>query len=332
MKDSLKQRCELLVKNREIMKEGFTWENSMIFPLCAAIYAGRNMVIDPSRIKMCKEIIKQKTGFFSEFRGTANLVLAAMLAMEADSESRFESAQYAYEVLKKEFHASPYLPLSAYMAAGMAGANDFPGIAVKAKRLYEKMKKEHPFLTSSEDTGFAVLFALNSLSVETGIMEIEKCYQMLRQEFSAGNALQALSHVLALGEEDAAAKCQRTIALYRKLKERGCKYGTGMELATLGVLALSGDGTEQVTEEMVTDIAAADEYFHQNKGFGAFGIGRAQRIMYASIMVSGEFTGQDAGGTMNITAVNSITSIIIAEQAAIAAAVIASTAAASSGD
>ncbi len=326
MLESLEKRCRLFVRNRDIMKENFRWDNPIFYPLCASIYTFKDLEIQPLKIKDCKEIIKESTGIFSNFKSIALLPLASILALEESPKEKFLLVLRAYDILKDELKSSPYLPLAAFVLASMAEAQDFQRIALKAGNIYRRMKMEHPILTSKEDCGFAVLFALSSLSEEKAINEIEKCYSFLRSEFFSGNAVQGLSHTLALGEEEAEEKCRRTLEIFTKLKEKGCRYGTGAELSTLGLLALMG----REPEEVASDIALVNDFLLSCKGFGAFGIGKAQRIMYAALLVAKECEKEVEDSAVNTALVNSITSIIIAEQAAIAAAIAASTAAAAS--
>jgi hypothetical protein len=327
MIESLKQRCELFVVNREIMKNNFKWDNSMLYPLCASLYAANGLEVDAIKIKKCKEIIKKKTGMFSYFRGTTFLALATMLSLEENPEDKFEKIFDVYNLLKKKFHTTTFLTVAAFVVVKMVEPCEYDRVITKAKDIYIKMKKEHPILTSSEDCGFAVMFAVSDLSVHRAINEIEKCYSLLSGKFFSSNAVQALSHTLALAEDSAEVKCNKTMDIYNLLKEKKCKYGTGMELATLGVIALATDNVEQV----VNDIVEVNEYLQSNKGFGALGTGKSLRIMYAGILVANEYSNKFIIQTMNTTVINSLTSILIAQQVAIAAAVGASAAAASSG-
>lgn len=111
-------------------------------------------------------------------------------------------------------------------------------IAGRTRHIYELMRNEHPFLTSGEDSVFAAMLALSELTDEQIVEETEQCYRLLKPEFFSGNAVQSLSHVLALREGKAEDKCKATMELFHSLKARGCKYGTDYELATLGVLAM----------------------------------------------------------------------------------------------
>lgn len=185
------------------------------------------------------------------------------------------------------------------------------------------MKAEHPFLTSGEDCTYAALFALSNKAETDIIRDAESCYTILKGRFFASNALQNLSHVLALGEEAPEDKCARAAEIYEQLRSRGLKYGTRYELATLGVLALSGHNAGDIANE----IAEANEYLRTFRGFGNFGIGSKQRLMYAAMLTAIEHSGRTSGADF-AAVMNSVTALIIAGQAAVAAAIAASSASA----
>lgn len=140
----------------------------------------------------------------------------------------------------------------------------------------------------------------------------------MKPQFFSGNAVQSLSHVLALGDGRAEEKCSRTLLLYDRLKERGYKYGTDYELPTLGVLALS----EGDLMEIVTEMTDTDDFLAKQKGLGNWSIGRKQRLMYTGMLVQGEYV---KAGSLETAAINGTISMIVAQQAAMCAAVAAST-------
>ncbi|MDF2677263.1 MAG: hypothetical protein K0Q97_1581 [Bacillota bacterium] len=326
MMDSLKQRCKLFIQNRDIMKDNFKWDNSLMYPLCASIYTDKELEIDSNKVRMCKELIKDYTGIFSNFRSVPYLALTTMLSLEENPNMKFKEILKIYDVLKQEFHSSTYLPISAFVIADIAENQDYEKIVKKSKDIFLKMKKEHPFLTSGEDCGFAVITALSDLSPDAAISEMERCYGRLKSRFFSANAVQSLSHTLAMGEEEVKKKCDKVTYIFDELKERNCKFGTGIELSVLGLLAMITDDTDKI----INDIIDVNEYLLSFKGFGAMGIGKTQRIMYAAILVSQEYK-KNALNAMNLATVNSVTSIIIAQQVAMSA-IIASSAAASTAN
>lgn len=327
MEQLLKERLDLFIKNYKIMKSNFRWENSTLYPLCACLYTEQEIEVDPNKIKLGKAIIKKNTGLFSPFRATIHLIHATLLSLEKDPNNKFKKIGNVYESLKKEFWSSDYLPLSAFVMANMVEDSEYEEKVKKAKEIYQRMKKEHPFLTSAEDSSFALMFALSDLSVDKAIYEMEDCYQQLKDNFFSKNAVQSLSHTLALGEEDTGVKCKRLMDIFDGLKEKGYKFGTGVELSVLGVFAIVAKDIEKVVDEIIE----VYEYLLKTKVFGPFGT-RSQRLLYSSILLMEEYSKGSKDYLLNVTSINSITNLVIAQQIAVSATIAASVAASSSND
>lgn len=327
MREALLSRCKLFIENRNLIKEKFSWESTYMYPLCAGIFTSRNQTVNQVRMAECNAILKEKTGIFSNFRCMSKLPVVTMMALAENPVEKLEKSLRVYELLKGEFWGSNYLPMVSMIIEGLTEEENYEGIVRKTRHIYNLMKEEHPFLTSAEDSPMAALLALSSQEAEDAVKDMENCYQNLKEEFFSGNAVQSLSHVLAMGEGSAEMKCRRTMELFRALKERGKKYGTSYELATLGVLAL----VDVSVDVLAREIAEVDDYLSTQKGFGVFGVGSRQRLMYAGMLVMGDYV-KEACGTMEVSAVSGVISVIIAEQAAMCAAVAATTAAASSAN
>ncbi len=321
MKPELQKRCELFIHNRTIVKEAFPWENTYIYPICAGLFTARGHQADAQQLRDCHTLLKQNTGLFSNFRGTSKMATVASLALSNNPQDKMERLLTVYSKLKEVFWSSEYLTIAAAAIAHLAHPSQYEAIAQRTRVIYNRMKQAHPFLTSGDDSAFAALLALSGLDDALIEQEMERCYAVLKPGFWSGNAVQSLSHVLALGQEPAEVKCARTTALFCYLKDQGHKYGTNYELPTLGTLALSGAGIETLAQEII----AADNYLKTQKGFGGFGVGARQRLMYAGMLVMCD-TMPDAQ-TMEIAALNGVVALVIAQQAAICAAVAASAAA-----
>lgn len=326
MRDTLSALCGSFIENRDVIRESFVWENTYLFPVCAAIFMDKRRKADREHMKRCREILAEETGIFSNFRGAVKLPMISMMAVDQDPANKLAKALNVYSELKSHFFSSEYLPVASMIIADMAESCQYGEIAARTRRIYELMKREHPFLTSGEDSVFAALLSFSDLSDEEIVKETELCYSLLKPEFFSGNAVQSLSHVLALGGGNAKEQCARVKELYLDLKSRGCKYGTDYELATLGVLAM----LPEKTDSLAADIAEVDGFLADQKGYGFFGIGRKQRLMHAAMIVSSDYT-KDAGDyAMNTAAIGGTISMIAAQQAAMCAAIAASGAAAAS--
>lgn len=314
--------CKQLIDNRDRIKSVFSWDNSLIHLCCAGIYSAKGLTVDETVLQASRDLIKKKVGVFSNFRSTARSPIAAMISTSENPEQTLERGLTVYDLLKKEFWSSTYLPLAAMIIAQVAEPYQYEQIANRTRVLYNRIKAEHPFLTSGEDSAFCALMALSEKSDESLIMDMERCYEELKPNFFSSNAVQSLSHVLALCDGTVSEKCTRTMQLFEKLKAAGHKYGTDYELPTLGVLAMSGADLESVAADMIE----IDDWLADQKGFGFFSsITKKQRLMYAGILAQRDYSNESA---LQTAAVGGTISLIVAQEAAMCAAVAASTAAA----
>ena len=68
-------------------------------------------------------------------------------------------------------------------------------------------------------------------------------------------------------------------------------------------------------------MAETDQLLENIKGYGIFGVGKKQRLMHAAMLVTSDYLGKDHGMTMNSAAAGSVISLVAAQQAALCAAV-----------
>ena len=168
------------------------------------------------------------------------------------------------------------------------------GLAEKTKQIYQDMKGAHPWLTSENDLPFAALMALSGKDAAAVYAEAEEIYAILKKNLRADrDTLQMLSHILAIREGRADAKCEKLCALAEGLRAARHSLGRGSRLAILGLLADSGLPAEALVER----ICETDDFLKQHKPFrGLFGVGRDGRRMYAVQMVHAALSGEDSFG------------------------------------
>ncbi len=314
-------RCKNLIKNKETMKSAFAWEDGLTHLACAGIFINKEQTANEEMLLQCKDILKRNTGIFSNFKSTAKPMIVAMLAANENPQLLMERGLKVYDLLKEEFMSSVYLPIAAMIIAQYADEARYAELAQRTRRIYKQMRADHPFLTSGEDSTFCALMALLDKPDEVLLGDAEECYKTLKSNFFSSNAVQSLSHVLAMCDGEPKIKCQRTMELFQKLKDAGHKYGTSYELPTLGVLAMA-DGNQ---DEIAAEMAEIDQWLSEQKGFGFFSsISAKQRRMYAGMIAQQDYINDKM---MQGAAVNGVISLIVAQQAAMCAAITASAAA-----
>ena len=308
----LKKVCDDFIKNRDTLKETFKFQNSYLIPVCASYLTGRDQIVGAEQLKKCNALMKK--GLPMAFGGNAKLPVLSILAADYDPEEKLGRIQEIYRVLRQHFHGSEYLALVAAIMDGLASPVQYGQKARRGRDIYNKMKKEHPFLTSREDSVFAVLLAFSSRSDEELIADLEICFKSLKGEFATGNYLQSLSQVLAFSDDASQAKCKRFSALYQALKSIGLKYGRQYELAVLGALSVMPVDIGILADE----IRQVDTFLQAQKGYGVIGCNRKIRLMHAAMLVSGlhqenmEIHADAAGMTGTLA-------LLAAEQAAMCA-------------
>ncbi len=316
MKESIKQKCDLLISNKDKLEKEFKWGYSIMNIAAAFVFSGAQRTVDIERLKSTREVLKKNTGAFSSFRGHGEAVIASKMALKDNPEQYLNDIKTVYEKLHKgSIFDNEYLVQGAICICDAGRIYDADSIVEKYKELYKKMGKEHPILTSSGDIVFAVLLSLTDKSVDQIINEMEECYKYLKKELKlkvGSNEIQGLGEILALTDGDMKAKCDKVVKLYNTFKEQGLKVGTDYnEFASLGTLV----DIDVDYNTLVNEIAEVAEYLKAAKGFGSWSLDNKKRLMFASMLV-GDSYGTDSG-LSNSAAISSSVAMVIAEEIAL---------------
>lgn len=307
MDTQLKEKCDLLVKNRKTITDAFSWDSTLMSLSAAALYTSAGLLADKKRLKECDAIVKTKTSAFSEFRGNVKIPLICKMALSDAPEKYFENVETIYNLLNKsKWIGSEYKILAALTICDHVEESEYVQIVNKTNEIYSRMKQEHKWLTSDEDTPFAAILAVSGLDVDKLIEEMELNFAILKKTFHDSNAVQSLSHVLALNEQSAEVKCAKVESIYNELKAMKHRFGSGYELATLGTLTMLDMGDKQVANL----IAEIDDYLKGQKGFGDFALGPKERRLYAAQLVLNQYGAE--GNTADSVILGSMLALTIA--------------------
>lgn len=336
MKEQAQALVDRFVQARDAIRAAFRMESDYMYPVCASVFLAADRPVEPEELDRCKKLVKGSVGIFSNFRGNIKLPLICMLAAGDDPEDRWEKTQRAYALLKERFFGSEYLALAALLLSDAVREEDLPALAARGRELYQRMKKEHPFLTGQEDSVFALLLAQSPRTDEELIEDMEACYALLDERFPKGDGLQSASHVLSLCPGTPEEKAGRVIALFDAIEAAGGKYGKDRQLPLLAALSLK----EAREEELVQNLLEVDERLSVQKGYkGIFGLDRRTRTMHAAMLLclpeAGESaTAQAAAGqsALSLAAAQQATLAMIIAQQALMCALVASSAAASAAN
>ena len=327
MNKTPQELVDRFIETRDAVRAAFRMENEYIYPVCAQIFLAADKPVEIEQLERCKALVKSSTSVFSSFRGNVKLPLLCMLAAGDDPEERWDRTRRYYALLKEVFYGSEYLALGAMLLADVAKEEDVPALAARGKGLYQRMKKEHPFLTGQEDSVFALILSQSARSDDELIEDMERCYELLKERFPGGNGLQAASHVLALSSEIPVDKTFRMIGIFNAIEEAGGKYGKDWQLPILAALSLG----QRFQEDLARELLEIDALLSKRKGYkGVFGLDKRARSMHAAMLLSLQHEAEPKQPVELVgAAAQQATLAIIAAQQALMCAVVASSAASS---
>ena len=320
MNNTTKQITNDFIENRDIIKKTLKFESQYIIPVAANEFCAAGVKADAEKLSECKKIIKKNSGFASYLKGNILPVFAAKLSVADDIEAQFNKVTEMYAILKEHYKKSEYLALFATFLAEKTTVEKAENIAERGRTRYNMMKKEHPFLTSNEDSIMSGFMASSEKDDKQLIDETEKCYDLLRKKFSDKNAVQTVSHILAIADGTAEEKVERVCRMYDMFKDAGRKFGKHYELSSLAAISVI-DADEK---ELVDTVIEIDGILDGQKGYGAFSIDKKTRLMHASMLTADLY--DDPENTQAAVSASALAAIA-AQEAAMCAAIAASAAA-----
>lgn len=319
MEEAILNKVNSMKSNYEILRGKFRFTNTTAKQFIALQYTIKNKPLNIEKIETMKNYIKKQTKFFTPFSGDQLFIYSALLPLiSEDPEKTFDHMHQNISALKKVgFKSSTYHPSALYSLETIEKSKSVQSLLIDAKGIYDNMKKNHPFLTSGDDYALCILMAQEN----TEINLLEKYYKSLnRLKFSKSNGLQALSHILAINSHDVEKDSLRVKEIYDLLKAERFKTSSTY-YPVLGVISLLKDSPKDIVAPIVEIIQA----FKGEKGFKLTEKGTLILIaatIYAHHIIESH---QDdyIDNFINVT----LQGILSAQQAAMIAAISASTAA-----
>lgn len=241
----------------EAIKTATKWELTDDFRRLMAIhYAIHDTPFSAERFASARETLKQKTKFFSKFRGSHNLVWLSFLdAKYEDIGPAIDEALRLDTLLdRKHFRFSSLRP---FLANQLINVDDPERRLDEATDLYQTFKQHHPWLTSEEDL-LSALVLVQAFDDQVDLNErIEMHYNMLKTQLPKSNELQLVSHLFAFSELPPEEAVQRLMDWRSKLE--GSHISVKREhLPSLALLAIILE-PNPANLQAVSDIVAAEK-------------------------------------------------------------------------
>ncbi|MHC1682207.1 MAG: DUF4003 family protein [Clostridiaceae bacterium] len=329
MELELQSKVDSMINNFRILKEAFPWNNYFTNHFGAMYHVIKEENVEVEDLERIKEYLKDEIGRFSYFRGMNEGFFINLLYFQDDYRGFFKNTLTVYDKLRKVgFSRNNYLPLAAYTINAEVPFDMHDITIDRTKKFFQRMKKNHFWLTNTEDYIFAAMLAITDKDIDTTMESVEACYKGLNERgFSKGNTLQAISNTLAISDKPDEEKVARVIGFNNEFKKQKIKLGHFAGYL-LGIISLINVEIEKV----VQDIKEIDQYLYKTKGYGFWSLDKDMRMVLSISLATNKYMKEVEIGVIQATIGNSINAMIIAQQSAMIAACSASAASAASGN
>ena len=308
MRDKIRERCELLIKNHKAIAKGFSFEKELMSVAAAMIFTGIGKEADVEKLKECKKILEKHTSLFSKFRKHVDLVLESRMALSEDPEKYIgDLVDTCNKLRKSKMKENDFTIIAAMLICELGKTDNTDEVMMRYTEIMKRMKKEHPFLTDETDSSYVMLLALSKRDIDPIISDMEECIKYLNstcKSEAAADAIQGMGEVLALAGGDIKAKCDRVDKIFALFKEKKAGFSGNREYVSLGALA----DIDAEEEALVDQIMEAAEILKEDKGLAGSSVDNGRRLMYATTLVADCY--RDASAADDNTFVSSVLGIL----------------------
>lgn len=323
MNSELNMKIERMLDSYLILEKAFKWEHNLTKHFAALVLSSKHSSINPDEIKQALETIKSNTAWYSNFRGSYRFMLASLMVAEDEGVERIFSQILENEQILKEagFKQGTHMPIAAYTLQKVSAGVNVAQVAERAHEVYLAMKKEHPWLTGTDDYAMSLLLAQSGCDME----RIEALYTSLaKQGFTKGNDLQRLSHILALSSSPVEKLVEDCVSIKRYMKENRITLYASY-YTSLGIIAhILGED-----QRVLGDWVELTKHMNGMKKYKW--LGKGMNLMLASAIISYSWLSDDSIGEASRIALGiSVETLIAAQTVAIITASTAAVAASSS--
>lgn len=309
MTELLQELCDLQIENEKIVRKASFLEFDDIIKIGALFFTANKRTADPEKIRSCREILKRKTGIFSNFRGFLMFVIQVKMSAAPDPEAYLNEILAIYKKLAEgRILPGEIIAMTAMLIYDRCGSTNVDSVIAAVREAYTKIKQKHRFLTDENDLSYIALMVLSGKDVDQTIEEVETLYVTLKDRFSMpSDTAQAAALLLSMSTKPVDQKVESFIGLYEALKVT--KHATSKQKA-MSVYAAFTD-LDVPRKQIVEEIGEAEEWLKHQKGYGLLSSSDVRRIMAATLVLQ-----QYEPQTMTVfqTKATSVVSQLIAQE------------------
>lgn len=282
MSRSYEELARYYVQNLTALVDAYGREEGMLYPVCAGILLERTRPITAEELKGLRSHIRFDDDFTGDFKGSAVVPVACLLAASDHPEELTVKAPALYRKMVEHMPRSSFLALTVLALADGIPEESFDEYAKKATRIYNLLERTEKL--DHEGEGFvAALLAMTSKSAELAASSTEDLLGKLKPLFPLRSSARAVAMTLALSGRSNEANLRHITKLMTKLHTAGMKLGGNHSMGLLGALAFCKFDNDHIVERLrEADLALSKEKPYH----GLLAVSRKRRLIHAAILVS----------------------------------------------
>ena len=285
MNNEIVQKCELLAQNQKAYYSLFKYKDTGLRISCSLLMAQEGRQVEKEELKECCQIIEKSIGTPKYFKDLGEMpAITKMILSHRPSEYFATIRQLGIQFDNKKFFYNDQAIIAAIIIADQVEAEARDKYVAKTKNIFQRMKSDHSLLTTEYDLVLAALLAVSDIDLNNVFLDMEECFELLKQYDDYTISNHPLSHILALNMAAPNEKVAKTLRIQRLLEKRLNKnrihYTDSFERVFLGLLA----SLDMTSEEIAGLVKETYDYMKAQKGFYA-SMDAITRTTYASAMV-----------------------------------------------
>ncbi len=308
MNELITEKIQLLEENYKAIQKKFLFKESLMNLVAGLIFTSADRKVDADKLTECKKIFASHVGIFSNMRKMMDTLIISKMALTDDPEKYIQDVAAVYKKLRGvKFSDNPYTILSSVLICDTGIQDDCDDIVKKADEIMKRMKKDHPFLTSSGDTASVILMALSYKDVDTLINDLEEGYEYIRNTYKGvitSDAAQGICEIFAMTYGDIKSKCDRFMKIYKAFKaKKETLYGDQDCIVLASLIDI-----DMTPEALAAEISETAVLIKDINGLDGKSLDESKRKIYAALIVS-DAHGKDALMIKNPVITNTISMI-----------------------
>lgn len=283
MESALTPRCDLIIAESKRWTETFRGIPASMALAAAYLMAVDERQTDPETLHRTERLLKAHTTSLSAFRSEIQYPLLAKMILSGDPEAFLTRTESVYRKLRDGSRLTGgYDVMAAIVLAEYVEADAEQALIDRTRDAYQKMKAQHPWMTSDEDKVYAAVWAVSGTPIQELAADAEDIYTRLQVPFGISDTGKSLSYMLVLSDQPAEATCAKLVRLDKVWKQAGRGYGFTYQLPALGLLSLVR-GPE---ERLVAEMTEVDEYLKAGMDRSGVAVAGDIRRLYAAQVVA----------------------------------------------